>query len=71
MFYSSVAVSYTHLDVYKRQLLGSEMSVSEKEMGSETGLGPTLGYLSTGKRDVGKRERDGFGNCLLYTSRCV
>ena len=50
-------VSYTHLDVYKRQLPQLSHSISE-------GVG-TL-QLTVGTQDMA----DAY-SCLLYTSRCV
>ena len=58
-------VSYTHLDVYKRQLLGSEQGthrIQETYTARVTGLGLTVDWPS------------GVGlvvTCILYTSRCV
>ena len=61
----SVAVSYTHLDVYKRQSLGVPyiVVVGGNDMkdvfaGSDIGI---IGFF-TGSHMI---------PCLLYTSRCV
>ena len=48
-------VSYTHLDVYKRQLVHREVQFAQ-------GLQQLLD---------GIREHDGAGGCLLYTSRIL
>ena len=72
----SAAVSYTHLDVYKRQLLEQERMIF---------AGDTLFRLSVGRSDLkGGNEQElyesiaytlfplpGDYDCLLYTSRCV
>ena len=50
-----VAVSYTHLDVYKRQLLGHVLIGGLDALGLADGVQSQL-HLHT---------------CLLYTSRCV
>ena len=61
-------VSYTHLDVYKRQVLGF-------------GVGRVHSFLvhfavgvRSGDLNQDMANRDGLGDaivCLLYTSRCV
>ena len=68
--YVAEAVSYTHLDVYKRQVLLARI---------ETGTGGLFGGHALD--DIGRRapkqqrERDYHdarnNACLLYTSRCV
>ena len=55
---SYVAVSYTHLDVYKRQVL----------TGAYVILG---GYMATAINDFIQGIIMLGGICLLYTSRCV
>ena len=55
-----IAVSYTHLDVYKRQGLGQDnvnhgLGISQ----AETAPGFKLSFVN------------GHNTCLLYTSRCV
>ena len=82
-----VTVSYTHLDVYKRQAHQSllEMGAEEyfsfiEQMVRQSAL-PKEGEIRFSERDL-KRLPDGFdkrlnqaaaerGGCLLYTSRCV
>ena len=55
---SAVPVSYTHLDVYKRQVLGLLAAMYGPVAGGLIGfIGHALIDLSWG--------------CLLYTSRCV
>ena len=56
------AVSYTHLDVYKRQALRLKFPPS-----------PRSGNYPVIMEGVGKSYGDHvvFKNCLLYTSRCV
>ena len=66
-------VSYTHLDVYKRQLLhnaanwGDEVAMREKEFGiwnsfSWSMVRDRTRLIALGLKSLG---------CLLYTSRCV
>ena len=50
-----VSVSYTHLDVYKRQVF------------EQGGVGEDLPTLRLTPAEMA----EGFGICLLYTSRCV
>ena len=64
-----VAVSYTHLDVYKRQLHHQLIAVGDC----------VDGYIESHRRNVLHVEFDQFlivclsflDVCLLYTSRCV
>ena len=69
-------VSYTHLDVYKRQ------EIESREFKTITGTykGKRLTVVSTGigcdNIDIVMNELDALANidfntCLLYTSRCV
>ena len=55
------AVSYTHLDVYKRQVL---------RQGVEQGVVHLGLVLRDGKGDEDE-DKDNHDGCLLYTSRCV
>ena len=59
----SVAVSYTHLDVYKRQVYSEFYGFFDglKGVGPEEAVG-----LS-----AAETLREQFRICLLYTSRCV
>ena len=71
------AVSYTHLDVYKRQALGrggDQVAVKQK--------GDTYEFFGGLSKGVEKRDKvrtrviaatlsDHIKSCLLYTSRCV
>ena len=58
------AVSYTHLDVYKRQALLDAVAQWGKSKGMDTIQGP-LGFTDF--------DAEGMlvEGCLLYTSRCV
>ena len=59
---SSAAVSYTHLDVYKRQVLDVTEYHADVYYNSQTGERVHAAFLDGVIDDV---------NCLLYTSRCV
>ena len=79
LVYSLVAVSYTHLDVYKRQFLYVEGKLSKKT--DSTGsvnvkmINNAIAFLFEEIRyelagvEVDRTKSDGI--CLLYTSRCV
>ena len=56
-------VSYTHLDVYKRQVTGSAMH-------RKTTL-KTLDWVEAWYRLFDVLYQNGIRDCLLYTSRCV
>ena len=64
-----ISVSYTHLDVYKRQ---DKSSVEVREIGENT-------YIVEGAMTLNdfnehfdtELESDDVDTCLLYTSRCV
>ena len=58
------AVSYTHLDVYKRQLHGAVDRIGHRGRAEH---GPDRDE-ATGERF---RDGDDVRGCLLYTSRCV
>ena len=61
------AVSYTHLDVYKRQIV-SEIPY----MVNKANLIETIADLVKDKKIDGISDlRDESDSCLLYTSRCV
>ena len=57
-------VSYTHLDVYKRQAIGSLLAVT---------LYGVFGYLALGYTPLDAMYQSvmTLTTCLLYTSRCV
>ena len=71
----SRAVSYTHLDVYKRQILdiGPYAGVHGGEIVAEGQLEDILKAPRslTGQFLSGKRRIEVPKACLLYTSRCV
>ena len=60
------AVSYTHLDVYKRQELDLVLELDGRVIGS-------ILYTKAKLSDAAGKEKEilTFGPCLLYTSRCV
>ena len=68
------AVSYTHLDVYKRQLLNIK-TVAERRENMLWFRTPEKVYFKKGCLPVALKElKDVMGKkraCLLYTSRCV
>ena len=59
------AVSYTHLDVYKRQTLSITKTINHREEGTATEEYQEVVELLT-EAVVGILQA-----CLLYTSRCV
>ena len=67
------AVSYTHLDVYKRQELLREagiLSNDEDSLYGASNLG-VVHHLNAAMRANAIYQRDVDYICLLYTSRCV
>ena len=71
----TVSVSYTHLDVYKRQALADPMP-SLRGLVVEYGCGIEKIYYKEQKRRTGKSKQTflslfNVAICLLYTSRCV
>ena len=66
-----IPVSYTHLDVYKRQLMG--ISLSQKTDGRFRGIWRAiLGFAITDEIfAVAVGSDTPLSSCLLYTSRCV
>ena len=81
--FSIGSVSYTHLDVYKRQLLGLDAVFQINPQRNFTGFfwlplrEPPFDALGDGFFGVGFAQRFAAGEpplsgrCLLYTSRCV
>ena len=60
------AVSYTHLDVYKRQAMGDDTAVSTVVLDAENGA--TLSKdVEKAYLDVLKQGTESY-HCLLYTS---
>ena len=69
------AVSYTHLDVYKRQPQGGQRvsragRVVAAALGKERGKQPLVAQHQDLQRP-GEGAAQPAGTCLLYTSRCV
>ena len=64
-----MAVSYPHLDVYKRQEYGYKISISQIEEIGMFGLEDVQEGLVRELRKL--VEKEGLKLCLLYTSRCV
>ena len=69
------AVSYTHLDVYKRQVLLRSLS-NEHTIRTEKLIHGNIKCLCQLLRCIQARTRGStfvslYGTCLLYTSRCV
>ena len=70
-------VSYTHLDVYKRQLLpgipNDKGLLQNTSSGGESGSGLQVGDGMSRQRSMEKISSSEYVSigCLLYTSRCV
>ena len=71
-------VSYTHLDVYKRQLLLHAMETASADSMPEGVERQGIGTPATRAAIIEKLVQKGFlerkgskKTCLLYTSRCV
>ena len=66
-------VSYTHLDVYKRQRQGRVEAGREEDGfdGQEDHCQEDHGEEDDGEEGCRREDRDREGVCLLYTSRCV
>ena len=66
-------VSYTHLDVYKRQVTGSGTQdlalVFGEGVGNEKYVDFKVTWTKECKVSIVKKDQD--TGCLLYTSRCV
>ena len=77
----SAAVSYTHLDVYKRQVSDNEAyTVNASEVESDGDKVKFGGKSYSIESEAGNNsiavyftniEGDEYSTCLLYTSRCV
>ena len=63
-----VPVSYTHLDVYKRQVLGGAIAKMRK-LSDNTEI--TGFFTPTSNSGHQGSKMASLYNCLLYTSRCV
>ena len=61
--YTYIAVSYTHLDVYKRQIKGHELAAAALVAAAE--------HLVELQTDALNGRQQRLEACLLYTSRCV
>ena len=74
-----MSVSYTHLDVYKRQISGTENIGTFVFDEIDTGIsGKTaskvaekMAYISDKQQIVCITHLPQIASCLLYTSRCV
>ena len=64
-------VSYTHLDVYKRQDLSKALNCSEVTIRSDIKAMQEEGLLKRIHGGAIRLESVLARNCLLYTSRCV
>ena len=69
---STVSVSYTHLDVYKRQVLYEETAGDKnlitRELLTSWVENEGNGYITRMDKTISEIL---VGACLLYTSRCV
>ena len=64
------SVSYTHLDVYKRQALGGAVTSLAEEAGTAAGS-QQIEYADLEQLIKGANPEVQAKRCLLYTSRCV
>ena len=68
-------VSYTHLDVYKRQkfliFIILTLSANEAFAQCRVGSGPDMGDGIPYCLDIAPQATQSYSPCLLYTSRCV
>ena len=71
----TIPVSYTHLDVYKRQVMFVAAAEGDGDM--INGRGDAYCGMLNCSYNLGMRHLKGYipeypvGTCLLYTSRCV
>ena len=71
------AVSYTHLDVYKRQIIRFDKATDAGALGLAIGL--DVDFLAPGRLNLSAFSLEDptdlltlqSDSCLLYTSRCV
>ena len=74
--FSNNAVSYTHLDVYKRQAtywsrFGQAVILMLIQIGGMGVITVGLAIIRASGRKIGLWQRSTMPVCLLYTSRCV
>ena len=68
-----IAVSYTHLDVYKRQAVDKVLIVCDrgaldnKAYMNDLEFAEAIQFIGSNEVEL----RDNYDACLLYTSRCV
>ena len=71
---SLISVSYTHLDVYKRQLISFGMGEHQTvEIARRLASGEPVESITdvNGRQGIGYSVENLLSICLLYTSRCV
>ena len=78
MSYSILSVSYTHLDVYKRQIHGlfSGGQFNGSSGYEEAACQGLIAGINAAMKILGKKplildRSEAYIGCLLYTSRCV
>ena len=67
-FTQTVAVSYTHLDVYKRQLIDCVGFLADGAVGHMEGNGSRMVKTPWSDQEIPFAEAASIGTCLLYTS---
>ena len=65
------SVSYTHLDVYKRQTLGVPRTATADEIKKAFRKLARKHHPDAGGDEAKFKELNEAYDCLLYTSRCV